>query len=44
MTGRNVLLIMDNCPAHVAGTLDIANIEVKFLPPNTTSKLQPLDG
>lgn len=35
---------MDNCTAHTAGTLDIANVEVKFLPPNTTSKLQPLDG
>lgn len=44
MTGRKVLLLMDNCPAHTAGTLDIANTEVKFLPPNTTSKLQPLDG
>ena len=44
MTGRKVLLLMDNCPAHTAGTLDITNVEVKFLPPNTTSKLQPLDG
>ena len=44
MTGRKVLLFMDNCPAHTAGILDIANVEVRFLPPNTTSKLQPLDG
>ena len=44
MTGRKVLLLMDNCPAHTAGILDIANVEVRFLPPNTTSKLQPLDG
>jgi hypothetical protein len=45
MDGRNVLLLMDNCPAHTAaGTLEFGNIEVKFLPPNTTSKLQPLDG
>jgi len=44
MTGRKVLLLMDNCPAHTAGILDIANVEVRFLPPNTMSKLQPLDG
>jgi len=44
MNGRSVLLLMDNCPAHTAGALDIANVDVKFLPPNTTSKLQPLNG
>lgn len=44
MVGRNVLLLMDNCPAHAAGSLDIDNVKVEFLPPGTTSKLQPLDG
>jgi hypothetical protein len=44
MAGREVLLLLDNCPAHTAAMLEIANVTIKFLPPNTTSKLQPLDG
>jgi hypothetical protein len=52
MHGRKVLLLMDNFSAHVAAFnelesmplgLGIENTEVVFLPPNTTSKLQPLD-
>jgi hypothetical protein len=52
MHGRKVLLLMDNFSAHVAAFnelesmplgLGIKNTEVVFLPPNTTSKLQPLD-
>ncbi|CAM4653493.1 unnamed protein product [Lepidochelys kempii] len=39
-----VLLIVDNAPGHPA-TLRFAhnNVEVVFLPPNTTSILQPLN-
>lgn len=39
-----VLLILDNAPGHPVslGTED-KNVEVLFLPPNTTSLLQPLD-
>ena len=41
-----VALLIDNCSAH--GTLEnvpsLSNVEVIFLPPNTTSKLQPLDA
>ena len=39
---RNILMIVDNCPAHpdVSG---LKNIKVVFLPPNTTSQLQPMD-
>jgi hypothetical protein len=44
MTGRQVLLLMDNCPAHTAAFLDFGNVKVRFLPPNTTAKLQPLDS
>ncbi|CAG8746298.1 4439_t:CDS:2, partial [Acaulospora morrowiae] len=44
MAEYQVLLLMNNCPAHTTGILDIANTEIKFLPPNTTLKLQPLDG
>ena len=39
---RNILLVMDNCAAHPRG-LNFTNINIKFLPPNTTSKLQPCD-
>lgn len=40
--GRKVCLLVDNCSAHSAD-VPLSNIELKFLPPNTTSKLQPLD-
>ena len=39
---RTVLLIIDNCPAHPPH-LSLSHIVMKFLPPNTTSKLQPCD-
>ncbi|XP_050045994.1 tigger transposable element-derived protein 6-like [Dermacentor andersoni] len=40
--GRKVCVLVDNCTAH---NTDVAlnNIEVRFLPPNSTAKLQPLD-
>ena len=40
--GRKIALIVDNCPAHpkVDG---LKAIELIFLPPNTTSKTQPMD-
>ena len=39
---KKVILIIDNCPAHP--TIDnIKSTELIFLPPNTTSKLQPMD-
>jgi hypothetical protein len=43
---REVLLAMDNFSAHITG-LELAqppsNIRICFLPPNSTSKFQPLD-
>ncbi|KAH9370487.1 hypothetical protein HPB48_020553 [Haemaphysalis longicornis] len=33
---------MDNCSANQT-TCELDNIELKFLPPNTTARLQPLD-
>ena len=39
---RKIVLIVDNCPAHpiIDG---LKSIELVFLPPNTTSKTQPMD-
>lgn len=39
---RKILVLVDNCPAHpkVPG---LKNITVEFLPPNTTSIIQPMD-
>jgi len=40
---RHVLLIMDNAPSHPID-LSCSNVKVHFLPPTTTSHLQPLDA
>ena len=37
-----VAFIVDNCPAH-PGVPRLANIDLNFLPRNTTSVLQPMD-
>jgi hypothetical protein len=42
--GRKVLLIIDNAPSHVWENLNLPNLEIIALPPNTISKLQPLDA
>ena len=42
LEGRKIALIIDNCPAHPH--IDkLQAIELFFLPPNTTSRLQPMD-
>jgi hypothetical protein len=38
---RKIILIVDNCTAHTSPKL--SHISLHFLPPNCTSKLQPLD-
>jgi hypothetical protein len=38
----NVALILDNRAAHSVNTAAVRNVSVYFLPPNTTSKLQPM--
>ena len=41
---RNILLFADNAPCHAVGKLPrLSNVKIEFLPPNTTSKVQPLD-
>ena len=42
LEGRSIAMVIDNCPAHppVKG---LRAIRLVFLPPNTTSKLQPCD-
>ena len=39
---RKVALLIDNCPAHPE-IKNLTNIKLIFLPPNTTSVLQPMD-
>ena len=39
---RKILLLLDNCTAHPEG-VHLTNIQLQFLPSNTTSIMQPLD-
>ena len=39
---RKILLLVDNCPAH-PNVKALTNIKLEFLPPNTTSIIQPMD-
>jgi len=39
------LLLIDNCPAHTDGSsIGLKHLQVEFLPPNTTSHIQPCDA
>ena len=42
--GERVLLLLDNCSSHKTENLTLSYVDVYFLPPNTTSKLQPMDA
>ncbi len=39
---RKILLMLDNCSSHPK--INLTNIELLFLPPNSTSRTQPLDA
>lgn len=41
LSGRSILLLVDNCSAHPK--VNLSNIRLEFLPPNTTSIIQPMD-
>ena len=42
---RNILLLVDNVPVHVINEdINLTNVTVHFLPPNTTAHLQPCDA
>lgn len=46
---RHVLLLLDNAPSHLLpededGKPALSNVTIHFLPPNTTSHLQPMDA
>ena len=40
--GRKIVLLADKCPTHPSID-NLVSTELIFLPPNTTSKLQPMD-
>ena len=42
--GQCVLLLLDNCPNHKIQNLNLSHVEIYFLPPNTTSKIQLMDA
>src|SRR5205085_10251808 len=41
---HKVLLLIDNTPSHIWQDSEYPNLAIVALPPNTTSKLQPLDA
>jgi len=48
VANRKVVLVLDNCSAHVSleelpARIQLRNTRVLYLPPNMTSKIQPYD-
>jgi hypothetical protein len=42
--GQRVLLLLDNCGSHKIEGLNLSHVDIHFLPPNTTSRIQPMDA
>ncbi|XP_039620020.1 tigger transposable element-derived protein 4 isoform X1 [Polypterus senegalus] len=42
--GRKVLLIVNSCSVHPAKIPGLQSVRLQMLPPNTTSRMQPMDG
>ena len=41
---RKIILLVDNAPSHSVNDLQLHYVRVEFLPPNTTSEIQPMDA
>lgn len=41
---RKVILLVDNAASHSQGDLQLRNVTLHFLPPNTTAHIQPMDA
>src|SRR6185369_10619531 len=45
LENRNILLLIDNAPTHnLMDNLELTNVKIHYLPPNTTANLQPCDA
>jgi hypothetical protein len=45
LQNRHILLLIDNAPVHIIDeNINLTNVAVHFLPPNTTAHLQPCDA
>lgn len=41
---KKICLILDNCSSHILKEINFSNINLFYIPPNTTPIAQPLDG
>ena len=44
LENRHICLLVDNAPSHIDEGLELTNVTVVHLPPNTTSHIQPCDA
>uniref|UniRef100_H3BBU1 HTH CENPB-type domain-containing protein n=1 Tax=Latimeria chalumnae TaxID=7897 RepID=H3BBU1_LATCH len=44
LQGRHCILLLDNASSHAVTGLQLTNLKLHFLPPCTTSSIQPLDA
>ena len=41
---KHILLLLDNCASHSQPVVPLTHVKLHFLPPNTTSHIQPSDA